>query len=129
MNTDDHPEGFYVTDIELEILSSEEIGYVARCVFPYRVQLKGNDGSAISQEQRCLRTEPTWMQDNRDAIGSRQIGSLMLVVAHDAGAFQQYQGSGDQNFASSLVYAQEEDLQVQLQYGVRYLDIRVGYCE
>ena len=30
MNTDDHPEGHYVTDIELEILTSEEIGYVAR---------------------------------------------------------------------------------------------------
>ena len=25
---------------------------------------------------------------DRDALGSRQIGSLMLVAAHDAGAFQ-----------------------------------------
>ena len=40
-----------------------------------------------------------------------------------------YEGSGDDNLATLAVFAQEESLEQQLQYGVRGLDIRVGYCK
>ena len=33
---------------------------------------KHNNGSSISEEQRCLRSEPTWMEDNRDWIMLRR---------------------------------------------------------
>ena len=42
---------------------------------------------------------------------------------------RQYEGSGDDNLATLAVFAQEESLEQQLQYGVRGLDIRVGYCK
>ena len=44
---------------------------------------------------------------------------MMLTGAHDAGAYRDYQGEGDDNLATSAVYAQEEDLRSQLVWGVR----------
>ena len=40
-----------------------------------------------------------------------------------------YEGPEDDNWATLAVYAQEESLLQQLQWGVRSLDIRIGYCE
>ena len=44
---------------------------------------------------------------------------MMLTGSHDAGAYRDYQGEGDNNLATSAVYAQEEDLRNQLTWGVR----------
>ena len=43
--------------------------------------------------------------------------------------FRQYSGEGDDNWVTEATYTQELDLQKQLQWGSRYLDIRVGYCK
>ena len=43
--------------------------------------------------------------------------------------FRDYVGTEDDNLVTLAVYAQEESLLQQLQYGVRSLDIRIGYCE
>ena len=51
----------------------------------------------------------------------------MLVGAHDAGAYREYQGVGDDNWATSSVFAQEEDLLHQMIWGVRFVDIRCGF--
>ena len=41
----------------------------------------------------------------------------MLAGAHDAGAYRDYQGIGDDNWATSAVFAQEEDLLHQVRLG------------
>ena len=40
-----------------------------------------------------------------------------------------YEFKGDDNFATLLTFAQEQELGQQLQWGARHLDIRVSYCE
>lgn len=42
--------------------------------------------------------------------------------------FRVYEGPGDDNLITLAVFAQEESLEQQLQWGVRGLDIRVAYC-
>ena len=43
--------------------------------------------------------------------------------------FRHYSGEGDDNWVTEATYTQELDLEKQLQWGSRYLDIRVGYCK
>lgn len=43
--------------------------------------------------------------------------------------YREYEGPQDDNWGTLAVYAQEENLLQQLLWGVRALDIRVGYCE
>ena len=45
---------------------------------------------------------------------------MMLAASHLSGAYRDYLGEGDNNLATSAVYAQEEDIQNQLVWGVRY---------
>ena len=40
-------------------------------------------------------------------INLLQVGDLMLAGSHDAGAYRDYGGEGDDNWATSAVYAQE----------------------
>ncbi len=42
---------------------------------------------------------------------------------------REYVGTEDDNWATLSVYAQEESLLQQLQWGVRSLDIRIGHCK
>ena len=42
---------------------------------------------------------------------------------------RQYEGEGDDNWVTEATFTQELDLEKQLQWGSRYLDIRVGYCK
>ena len=50
---------------------------------------------------------------------------MMLAASHLSGAYRDYLDEGDNNLATSAVYAQEEDIQNQLVWGVRY--VRVKY--
>ena len=109
LEANDYPDGFYVTDIQLANLTSEEVGYnqpaksycylrttclhiiithsfVSRCVFPYWIQLQSSSGDALT-EARCLRNQPRWMMDNYDIFKSLSIGDMMLTAAHDASAY------------------------------------------
>ncbi len=40
-----------------------------------------------------------------------------------------YGGAGDDNLITLATFAQEENLEQQLQWGSRVLDIRIGYCK
>ena len=63
----------------------------------------------------------------RNELQYMNIGDMMLIGAHDAGAYRDYQGVGDDNWATSSVFAQEEDLLHQMIWGVRFVDIRCGF--
>ena len=63
----------------------------------------------------------------RSELGSLAVGDLVLTGSHDAGAYRDYQGVGDDNWATSAVFAQEEDFLHQLIWGVRFLDVRAGF--
>lgn len=122
-----YPDELFITDIQLPHPTSEELGYEKKCVFPYwvRIEEKGNR-QGVSMP-RCLELQPSWMNDNAEQLGTTLLSDLMMVGTHDSAAYKEYQGAGDDNLATLAVFAQEESLEQQLQWGVRLLDIRVGY--
>ena len=56
-------------------------------------------------------------------------GKINFCTAIEDYIFRQYSGEGDDNWVTEATFTQELDLQKQLQWGSRYLDIRVGYCK
>ena len=93
------------------------------------------------------------MYDHYELFKDVTLGDLMLVYTHDAAAYKyntkypfyqmfchkftiesfmicrHYEFKGDDNFATLLTFAQEQELGQQLQWGARHLDIRVSYCK
>ena len=57
------------------------------------------------------------------------VSYMFLFFAIEDCIFRQYSGEGDDNWVTEATFTQELDLQKQLQWGSRYLDIRVGYCK
>ena len=55
-------------------------------MFGYYITWYGADGSI--KASNCLQSEPTWMQDNKDMLGSVSVGDLILTGSHDAGAYR-----------------------------------------
>ena len=55
-------------------------------MFGYFIYWYGPDGSI--KAQNCLQSEPTWMQDNKEVLGSVSVGDLILTGSHDAGAYR-----------------------------------------
>jgi len=121
---------FFVFPGNLPYPSLEQMGFTATCVFDLKAKwFHVYEGGGVYEvvAEACLQSEPGWMEFHRESLQELKIGDLMLVGAHDAGAYREYQGIGDDNWATSAVFAQEEDLLHQLIWGARFLDIRAGF--
>ena len=120
---------FFVFPGNLPYPSLEQMGFTGACVFDLKAKWVRvyEDGSQEVVAEACLQSEPGWMEFHRESLQELKMGDLMLVGAHDAGAYREYQGIGDDNWATSAVFAQEEDLLHQLIWGARFLDIRAGF--
>jgi len=119
------PDGYFISERQLPYPSIDEMGYTRTCVFGVNATWQREDGTLLVET--CLQSEPSWMWDHRNELEYLNIGDMMLVGAHDAGAYRDYQGVGDNNWATSSVFAQEEDLLHQMIWGVRFVDIRCGF--
>merc|ERR1719153_1951739 len=119
------PDGYYISSKQLPYPTFDEMNFVRTCVFGINATWERGDGTVVAQN--CLQSEPSWMWDHRNELQYMNIGDMMLIGAHDAGAYRDYQGVGDDNWATSAVFAQEEDLLHQLMWGVRFVDIRCGF--
>ena len=86
LSCDKYPDGFYITDIELPYLTPIELGYVEKCAFDYYIQIF-NDLEAVSP-RKCIKTNPSWMQDNADTLGLIRFSDLLLTFTHDSGAYK-----------------------------------------
>lgn len=83
----------------------------------------------------CLRAYPNWMSELYSKIESRSITQLMLPGTHNSGTYMHMpinSGIVDKS-ALALINKyqvnQDESVFNQLVYGVRLLDLRVGYAE
>lgn len=123
----EHLDELHVTDIQLPQPTSSQLGSEKRCVFSYWVQVEDKATGMAVNGPRCLQLEPSWMKDHEHEMGGKPMSQLFLPATHDSAAFKEYEGAGDDNLITLAVFAQEENLQQQLQWGVRLLDIRVAY--
>jgi len=120
-----YPDGFFILPGNLPYPTLSEMGYERTCVFGYNVTWNRDDGTSIASN--CLQSEPSWMMDHKTQLESMAIGDLILTGSHDAGAYREFEGQGDDNWGTNSVFAQEEDFLHQLLWGVRFLDIRAGF--
>ncbi|XP_046387690.1 uncharacterized protein LOC124157194 [Ischnura elegans] len=80
----------------------------------------------------CLKIRPTWIWDHRSELGDMSLRSLFIPGTHNSGCYKKVTGLANQNsrrnsFSSRFLLTQDLDIYTQLVYGIRYLDIRVGY--
>jgi len=74
-----------------------------------------------------LKLQPSWMWQNRELLGPVALRNLVLPGTHNAGSYRSYNGHHSDTVFTRYLVCQDEDIKTQLNYGIRYLDIRVGY--
>ncbi|KAF5301496.1 hypothetical protein FQR65_LT08799 [Abscondita terminalis] len=122
-----YPEGYYRTKIKFgspwlpgnweyqENMVHAENGQ--HC-FPYWIASLKRD---MIIDVQCLRISPTWMFDNSHRLGKKRIGSVIIPGTHNSGS------SKTVSFLQNYVMNQDRNVWTQLVFGIRYLDLRVGY--
>ena len=88
INPDEHPDEFYVTDIELPYVPTELLGYEEKCVFPYHVRVEEVITKHPLTDSRCLKIRPNWMSKHSTTLGNARFSDLMLVFTHDSAAYK-----------------------------------------
>lgn len=79
--------------------------------------------------KNCLRTNPTWMQDSFQYIGARPLPSLMIPGSHNSGTYPKQLDKTVLQMINKYQMNQDESIFNQLVYGIRHLDLRVGYSK
>lgn len=77
----------------------------------------------------CLRTNPNWMQDSIQYIGTRSITSLMIPGSHNSATYPKQLDKTVLHMINKYQINQDESIFNQLTYGIRHLDLRVGYSK
>lgn len=77
----------------------------------------------------CLRIRPNWMWEERQSIGDLPLHALMIPGTHNSGAYEEFQDTHSISILKRFTVNHGEDVWNQLLYGIRYLDLRVGYYE
>lgn len=79
--------------------------------------------------KNCLKTNPNWMQDSYQYINSRSLPSLMLPGSHNSGTYSRQLDKTVLQMINKYQMNQDESIYNQLVFGLRHLDLRVGYTK
>lgn len=77
----------------------------------------------------CLKTQPVWMGDSFRWIGGRSMTTLMLPGTHNSGTYARNLDKSVLQMINKYQINQDESIFNQLVYGIRHLDLRVGYTK
>lgn len=134
MPTDGLRSGWRATNVQEKHVPSAQLGYASRCLnYWVAYERPAPTDNPIQPTQfnqsqvlavSCLRTRPTWMHDFRDEIGRLRLVDLFIPGTHDSASVQE---DGRNNFIDRFTVTQDESILGQLIYGVRYIDLRVGF--
>ncbi|XP_034232763.1 PI-PLC X domain-containing protein 1-like isoform X1 [Thrips palmi] len=128
VSTDGMPSGWRATNVQERHTPSSQLGYTSRCLSywaAYERPLAGpSDNRSDVLAVTCLRTRPTWMADFRAELGRLRLVDLFIPGTHDSASVQE---DGRQNIIDRYTVTQDESILGQLIYGVRYIDLRVGF--
>lgn len=75
----------------------------------------------------CIKTQPVWMWEMKEHIGSIPLHALMIPGTHNSGAYDKFTAYSDDTVLMRYSVNQGEDVWTQLLFGIRYLDLRVSY--
>lgn len=79
--------------------------------------------------RNCLKTNPNWMLDTFQYIGSRSLPSIMIPGTHNSGTYPKQLDQTALHMINKYQMNQDESIFNQLMFGVRHLDLRVGYTK
>ena len=74
----------------------------------------------------CIKTQPVWMWEMKEKIGSIPLHALMIPGTHNAGAYNKFSSYSDDTILMRYSVNQGEDVWTQLLFGIRYFDLRVS---
>lgn len=125
--TDGLKSGWRPTSVQEKHVSSSQLGYKPRCLNHWLVyERPRRDGSNQTDvlAVNCLRTRPTWMWDFREEWLDKTLSEITIPGTHDSAAYRE---NGENSIVDRYSVTQDESILGQLIYGVRYIDLRVGY--
>ena len=67
----------------------------------------------------CVKSQPVWMWDIKDYIGSIPLHALMIPGTHNSGSFDKFESYTDDTILMRYSINQGEDIWLQLMLGVR----------
>lgn len=94
----------------------------------YHVEYRqGVTGAVIATAS--METNPTWMSDQAAILGDFPLSRLFIPGTHDSGSYTVYtdQAVHGEKRIEKYVMTQDETILSQLIFGIRSLDLRVGY--
>merc|ERR1719204_2173554 len=80
----DLADSFIVFPGNLPNPTKDQMGFNSTCVFDIHARWTRvfDDGTMEVAAEACLKSEPRWMEENRESLEDLKIGDLMLVGAH-----------------------------------------------
>ena len=67
----------------------------------------------------CIKTQPQWMWEMKDYIGSIPLHAVMLPGSHNSGSYDKFESYADDTVLMRYSVNQGEDIWAQLLYGIR----------
>uniref|UniRef100_A0A1B6LSQ0 Phosphatidylinositol-specific phospholipase C X domain-containing protein n=1 Tax=Graphocephala atropunctata TaxID=36148 RepID=A0A1B6LSQ0_9HEMI len=132
IKTEDYPEGMYQSSYSLArptLVGGWELDHPGpqesgdHCL-NFWIGSYRND---TLEQVECLKIRPTWMSDNRLSIGGLSLTSLVWPGTHNSGCYRRGDTLSQRDTLARFVLTQDQDVWSQLVYGVRYIDLRVGF--
>lgn len=79
--------------------------------------------------KNCLKTNPNWMLDSYQAIASKSMPWIMIPGTHNSGTYPRQLDKSMLQIINKYQMNQDENIFNQLIYGIRHLDLRIGYSK
>ncbi|XP_013789720.1 PI-PLC X domain-containing protein 2-like [Limulus polyphemus] len=115
--------GCYRTNVQFPHLRFTSNNLTSDCLGFWVVYLR--QGEILGSS--CLRARPFWMKENDRKIRNIPLVKLMIPGTHNSGSYRRYKGLESETVFLRYLYNQEETIFNQLAYGIRFLDLRVGF--
>ncbi|XP_020709537.2 PI-PLC X domain-containing protein 1-like [Athalia rosae] len=115
--------GIQKTGIEANFVPVSSLTFERQCLGYHVAWLRDEK----IMKTNCLETRPNWMADRREELASKRFRDIFLPGSHNSGSYVITEDPTAETLVAKYVICQDESVLAQLIYGVRYLDIRVGY--
>ncbi|XP_055704558.1 uncharacterized protein LOC129802616 [Phlebotomus papatasi] len=131
MDTHNRPSGYEMTGIQLghvdlpeewQDSSGNKKNFRTQCLPYFVAGFSGDDLVALD----CLKIQPQWQTQMKDLIGNTPLKELFIPGTHCSACYvneTQFRAP----LLSQIVFTQDFNVWTQLVFGVRYLDVSVGY--
>ncbi|KZS17294.1 PI-PLC X domain-containing protein 1 [Daphnia magna] len=124
ITVDGRNNGYHKTDVQFGFPTIDPQLLIEDTCLGYWI---GYIRNGVTISINCLKIRPSWMWQNREILGPVSIRQLFLPGTHNSGSYRPYNGHSSDTVFMRYLICQDEDIFHQLAYGIRYLDVRVGY--